>query len=88
MEKHLVGINGDIVVKKIILHIKNISPCISTTKKVNQFDMDWNYIKTWDSISEAEQTLNIAGGTITKCCKGQWKHGGGYKWKYVDKEVS
>ena len=61
-----------------------ISPYIkSTRKKVKQFDMEMNFIRDWDSIRQAEEELNIAGGSITRCCQGKWKNAGNYKWQYA-----
>ena len=54
------------------------------TKSVIQYDLEWNFIKEWDCIDDAESTLKIEG--ISKCCKGKRKSAGGYKWKYKDIE--
>lgn len=55
-------------------------------KKVNQYDMNNNYIKTWDSISLflKENNMNTKGGNISSCCKGKRESAYGYKWKYAD----
>ena len=61
-----------------------ISPYINANKRrVKQFDMEMNFIREWDSITQAEKTLNIAGGSITRCCQGKWEYTGNYKWKYA-----
>lgn len=52
------------------------------SKKVNQYDLQGNYIKTWNSISEAKKELSIANGSISAVCKGQMKQTGNYIWKY------
>lgn len=52
-------------------------------KKVNQYDLQGNFIKTWDSSLIAENKLNI-GHHIGECCKGKRKTTGGYIWKYKD----
>jgi hypothetical protein len=52
-------------------------------KKVDQFDTSGNYIKTWDSIKEAGDSLNIDRGVISRCCSGKrYKTAGGFIWKY------
>lgn len=53
-------------------------------KKINQYDLDGNFIKTWNSIREAEKELNISNANICKCLKDKkyCKSAGGYKWKY------
>ena len=51
-------------------------------KKVDQYDINGNFIKTWNSISCAEQELNIKGTHISKVCRGKGKTTGGYVFKY------
>ena len=50
-------------------------------KTVIQYDLQGNYIKTWDSIKEAKKQLNIS-NHISECCKGKRKTAGGFVWKY------
>lgn len=56
-------------------------------KKVNQYTKSWEYIKTWDTITDAANFYNISKSHITSCCKkrGSYKTIGGYKWKYFIK---
>ncbi len=58
---------------------KNLNSC---RKKINQYNINGNFIKTWDSINNASQTLNINGTTICSVlhCKG--KTAGSFIWKY------
>lgn len=58
-------------------------------KKVNQYDLQGNFIKTWNSIKEVSETLKICKSHIGCCCKGIYgrKTSGGYKWKYADEEL-
>ena len=49
-------------------------------KKVNQYDLDGNYIKTWNSIKEAEKEVGTS--HICQCLKGKFKQTKGYKWSY------
>lgn len=56
---------------------------LKTTKKVKQYDLNKNYIKTWNSMSEAAQKLKIHVSGISGCCKGINKTCGGYIWKYA-----
>ena len=41
------------------------------SKKVNQYTLDWEFIKTWDALSDVERNLWVDRGSITKVCK--WK---------------
>lgn len=51
-------------------------------KKVDQYDLDGNFIKTWESISSIEKELDIKGTHISKVCRGKGKTTGGYVFKY------
>ena len=56
-------------------------------KKIDQYKLDGNYIKTWDSIAEIERTTQIKGTHISRVCRGKRKTTGGYKWKYHVEEA-
>ena len=49
---------------------------------VNQYDLDGNFIKTFDSIIEASKELNINASCICNCCKNRRKSAGSFVWKY------
>lgn len=55
-------------------------------KKVNQYDLQGNFIKEWDCILNIEKNLNIKVQNICACCSGKKYHktAGGYIWKYKD----
>ena len=54
-------------------------------RKVNQYDLDGNLIKTWNSIKEANNFYKTS--HISECCnnKSSRKMTKGYLWKYADK---
>ncbi len=55
-----------------------------TSKKVNQYDLNGNFIKQFNSIREAERSLNTNSCTnIYRVCKGKYKQSQGYVWKYA-----
>lgn len=54
----------------------------NTSKKINQYDKNNNFIKTWDCMSDIERELNISICNICKCCKGKRKSTGGFIWRY------
>lgn len=56
----------------------------SRHKPIIQYDLQGNYIKTWDSIIEASNELNIIDTSICKCLKGKRNKAGGYIWRYAD----
>lgn len=51
-------------------------------KKISQYDLKGNFIKTWNSIREIERILKIPHQNIIRCCKGKVKTAGNYIWKY------
>lgn len=51
-------------------------------KKIDQYDINGNFIKTWESISNIEKDLGILGTHISRVCKGKRKTTGGYIFKY------
>lgn len=55
---------------------------VANSKKVKQYDLKGNYIKTWSSIMQVERTLKIQNSNIVKNCKGRSNKAGGYIWKY------
>ena len=48
-------------------------------KCINQYDLEGNFIKEWESISEAKRNIK---GDISRCLSGGLKTSGGYLWKY------
>lgn len=54
----------------------------SQSYKINQYDLDNNLIKSWNSMRDAERELNISHSDISKCCKKIYKQAGGYIWKF------
>lgn len=53
---------------------------------INQYDLKNNFIRKWDTLTEAANTLNIGISGISACCRGQRRKSGGYIWKY-EKEI-
>lgn len=53
--------------------------------KINQYDLNNNFIKQWGSIVDASKTLNINATCICNNCKARRKTAGGFIWKYADK---
>lgn len=53
-------------------------------KKIIQYDLKGNYIKTWDCIIDAMKEYNICRSSIHRCCTGVFKQTHGYIWRYAD----
>lgn len=51
-------------------------------RKINQYDLNNNFMKTWDSELDIEKETGWFGTHITACCKEKQKTAYGYKWKY------
>jgi len=49
---------------------------------VIQFSINGEFIKEWESITLASNTLKIAASHISSCCKSKKNSIGGFKWKY------
>ncbi len=50
--------------------------------KINQYDLNNNFIRTFDSISDAEKETNNDRSSIGKCCNNKHKTAGGFIWKF------
>ncbi len=52
--------------------------------KINQYTLDGKYIKTYNSLTEAEEAVaNYRGTQISEVCKGNRKSAFRYQWKYA-----
>lgn len=52
-------------------------------KPINCYDIDGNFIKTYDSIKEASKDLGEDASKITKICKHKWKNSTKYLFEYI-----
>ena len=52
---------------------------------IDQYTLNDEFIKTWDSTTNAAREMNINTSGITNALKGRYKTAGGYKWKYHEK---
>lgn len=60
-----------------------------SSKKVVQLTLEGKFIKIWDSIKEASDSLGLNSSSISKCCKGErLKKTGGFKWKYYEDYIN
>lgn len=53
-------------------------------KKVIQLSKSGEFIKKWDSITNASLELDINFGNISSVCRGRTKTAGGFRWLYED----
>lgn len=52
-------------------------------RKVEQYDLEKNYIKTWNSLREIERKTKMSHSNISDCCKGKYKTVYGYIWRFT-----
>jgi len=52
-------------------------------KKVIQLDMEGNFIREWDYMTQVQEELSFNVANLAACCRGRIKSAYGYKWKYV-----
>lgn len=55
-------------------------------RKVSQYDLQNNYIRTWDYAKQIKEELGYDHSSILKCCKGKQKTAYGFIWKYAEEE--
>lgn len=56
--------------------------------RVCQYSMNGNFIKIYNSITEASIEAGVHSSLIIECCKGHRKTGNGYIWRYADEELT
>jgi len=56
-------------------------------RKVNQYDLNGKFIKTFESLTEAAKSAKISRTMILLCCKAMRHSGAGYQWRYYDEEI-
>jgi group I intron endonuclease len=56
----------------------------SHKKKVDQYDLDNNFIKSFDSIADAAIEINTCRDNIGRVCSGRNKTAAGFIWKYKE----
>lgn len=57
------------------------------SKKVNQYDLQGNFIKTWDCMRDVRRELWINVGHLSSVCKWNRKTTGWYKWEFVKNDL-
>lgn len=54
------------------------------TRKINQYNLQGDFIKCWNSIYDIEHTLNFSRSSIWRCCTAKFKQSHGFVWRYAD----
>lgn len=62
---------------------RNERMVITQRKKVAQYDLDYNLLKVWDSLSDIKRDLNYSISHISQCCNGKRKTANKFIWQYM-----
>ena len=54
------------------------------SKRILQYNLAGEFIKEWNSVTEASIQLGITVSTISSCLKNKTKTSGGFQWKYFE----
>lgn len=55
------------------------------SRKVSQYALDGEFIKTWNSAREVERELGFDHSGISNCCNYIYSQYGGFKWRYAER---
>jgi len=80
------GGNGQYGYKPSNYTIRKIKQNSPTSRKVNQFTVDGEFLTEYQSISEAARQIKIANSSILRCACGSLRTAGGFIWSF-NKEV-
>jgi hypothetical protein len=72
-------------------HISRVSPSWKwkfwklhkQSKRIAQFDTNWDYLRTWDSTMDIERELWIWHANVSFCCKNHSRKTWWFYWKYA-----
>jgi len=53
------------------------------SKKIEQYNIDWTYITTWDCSADIERDLWCCHSNIAKCCRWKRKTVNSFIWTYI-----
>lgn len=69
---------------KIGLNKKRFGRENNRSRKVEQYDLNGNFIRTWDTIKQAADELKTNTANIIACCQGKYKKSHGFIWRYKE----
>lgn len=58
-----------------------------THAKINAFDLDYNFIKTFNKMEDAVKELKVKSNCIVNCCRGKVLKTKNYIFEYFDEEL-
>lgn len=69
---------------KIGLNKKRFGKENNRSRKIEQYDLNGNFIRTWDTIKQAADELKTNTANIIACCQGKYKKSHGFIWRYKE----
>jgi len=57
-----------------------------TSKKVYQYSIEGSFLKEFKSTRDVEMLLGINHSSVSRCCRGEFKHSGGFIFSYEKKD--
>jgi len=57
--------------------------CHNRSKKVGQYDLQWNLLSNWESISDAVRATGVSPSWVSMCCLWKWETAWWFIWKYI-----
>ena len=69
------------------LHLSKANRLLNA-RRIHQYDLSGNLVKTWPGAREVSRVLNIAHSGIINCANRKCKNKGGYIWRYEGDELS
>lgn len=57
-------------------------------KPIKQYSLTGEFIRAYDSITDASKMTNITHSNLRRCLRGKQRTAGGYKWDYVREEFT
>ena len=86
-KKHLsISHKGKILSEEHKLHLKQSAKRgenSAVAKSINQYDLNMNFIKKFNTVTEAADELKLDKSNLCKACCGKYKTVGGYIWEYA-----
>lgn len=58
------------------------------SKKVNQYSLNGEFIRSWDYMTQIEDETGVNRVSIGYCCRGKYKQAGGFIWRYAEDATS
>jgi len=58
------------------------------TRTIDMLSLAGEHLRTFISSREAERVMGIHNSTINRCCRGERKTASGYKWAFVESDMS